>query len=817
MIWTLTVSNDTRTSSDKIIVYISSSGTPPMNLIGPTDVVQPNQIINVRVNLTNYPLSNYSFYWVVTGCPDLCCYQGNTALDFINIKVWNITLPTFSVTAYVTDKSNGRSTICSLDIEVDVVPTLGSLIVTPSSGFAWYTNFTLQATMFSLPRGSIYYQFGILTQDTNQFIPLSLNRISSSLTTQLPAFNSSQSNTYVQVVVRASNKNGGYVQANSFIRIIQSPIISSISVLEKYNQLKQSADLFDSGAVLAQVIIGSLLLSPKNDSSISLNTTFAPGFSPCHGNGFWSNGKGCQCNAGYKSRQDCSLSDAQFLNESTLAATIVSDCINLTSQEPSKSKYPAIYNAMQTIITKPDLLNFTTKATIRNVIENCLNNTKDISPTGLAQAIDTVSYISTGQQGQKDFAQIKRLISGLTSLQSSIANSAIGNETVTNNLTNFKIQSTVLRGSQNVSINMGNIQFPNSIAFLNNTDNYVKLSVVEWKLPIYSWIKGYSNLKSGTVTIDVEGISGKIVNITEPINITFPMNVSQISSKNLTQTKCLYYDNKSGQFIISGMKLLKIDLNQSIGSCQTSHLSDFAMGIPTPSPYSGPIPRYIQPVITEITRNIYEIHRSPLFWFTISITLILGYLCCWAYCKERSEEELAKLMRLSQYAEQKDFFQDHTENMPQKNETKVENFVGQEAAGLDKKLETIQPIGVPSSSNEPNISLDNSKAEFTDKIQENIKESGEIKDLKEIEKEENKKSEYDPAAVPEPGAEKAFKRKKRGRKKKIANPDPIVSSPPPPEATPIPERPPSPDQSKGSVLNQNYNSSMTMFLVNFCY
>ena len=804
MIWNLTISKDSRISNATSFAFISGQGTPALNLIGPTRIVQPSENITIRINLTWQSFANSTFTWTITGCPGMFCILGRTDWDMINIKVSNVTLTSdgkFTVTQTVYNRATGKYTQNSIDIQVDTLPTLGQFSVLPSSGYAWVTNFTLQAASFSLPQGVVYYQFGFIQSDTGLFTPLTSNRITSSITTQLPSLN----NSVMEVAVRALNQNGGYVQASCIIKVTQAPGITSLSVLEKYNKMKLTGDVYDPSSLLMQAALGSLLLSQKNDTSLRPNTSYPSDYSPCNGNGIWITGKGCQCNYGYRKRLDCSLSDEQFSNESKLAVTIISDCANLSSVEPSKSKYSTIFNTMVTILSKSDLLNKTIKTQARNIIEACLNNTTDIYPTALAQAIDSVAFISSGQQGLNDFTQVSRMISMLSSMQSNIGNSIKGNETTKSNMTNFNLQTAVLRGSHNISINMSNIQFPNSLAFLNNTDNYVRISVVEWKIPVYSWISGYSNIKTGITSINIDGITGNSTNITnlsQPINITFPIDVSQMSTKNLTWTKCMYYDNKTNHFITSGMKLLRIDLNQSLGYCQTTHLSDFAMGIPIPLPYSGPIPIYVPPVILNPTTSIYEVHRSPLFWFTISITLILGYLCCWAYCKERSENELAKLMRSKQYVEQKDLFQDRTESAPIKGETKVENVVDQEErrATLEKGAGEMKPIAVPSGMNESSMQAENSKIELQEETFKDPSASP-----------ENKKDDLG-QAIPESGAENKFKRKKKGRKKQKG--DMPLSTSNPPMAT---EQHQSPEQMKSGSGEQvpipHPPSSLLIFLV----
>ena len=224
MIWGLTISTDDyRTSIAEVLVGIYSAKAPSMILIGPSGLVQQNSIITVSIKELSYPMSNCTFRWQITG--SLTSSNIITKIDGDYIKI-NVTNPIsnstrqFTVTSTVTEFNLGISSQASITFTIDVLPIPGKLIVSPNSGIAWYTNFSLQADDFTLPTGNIYYEFGIIKPGTDRFIPFGIKRIVSIVTVQLPSGFLQISNYAVKLVVRAYNKNGGYVEVNTTAKIL---------------------------------------------------------------------------------------------------------------------------------------------------------------------------------------------------------------------------------------------------------------------------------------------------------------------------------------------------------------------------------------------------------------------------------------------------------------------------------------------------------------------------------------------------------------------------------------------------------------------
>lgn len=292
-----------------VLVAITGPGFPSFILLGPSGRVQQTDVITVSVNLLKLPISACSYQWSVSGCPNQVCIQGNKASDYIRINLARIISfdnNTLQVTVSVTENSSGRSTQHFLIIPVDPLPTIGQISVSPSTGTAWITNYTLEATGFTLSEGLAYYEFGYYKPETTRYIPLTLQTISPTLTTMLPAGNNIQGGFIVQLAVRVYNQNGGYVQVN--VTVKNQPLFTSMSVLDKYKQMKQSGDITDSSSMLMQAFVGSLLLSEKND----LNATyFSTNPNPCNSNGVWTTSLGCICNAGFRKEK---IAAYQMLN-----------------------------------------------------------------------------------------------------------------------------------------------------------------------------------------------------------------------------------------------------------------------------------------------------------------------------------------------------------------------------------------------------------------------------------------------------------------------------------------------------------------------
>ena len=654
MTWTLTLTKDiTRTASASARVTISPAAGPVLTLSAPDGPVQKNDIITISAALQNgQALSSYYFTWTVDSCLDSGCIYGNIGNDFVRVAVGRVNFTTYSnkfkVTLLLTSKATGATAQGSVWVEVDSLPTPGIVTISPTDGYAWSTNYTVLATDFTVASGKLLYKVFYMMAGTSELVPVSLKTEGSSHTTQFPA-GSAWYDYSMTVVVRVYNERGGYIQVNKTFACKELSGSTSSTVVTQYQTLKSAADQNNPQDLLARTLLGSLLFTSPNVSSTTL----------CSGQGVLTNGH-CICNLDFSQRSDCSISDSQFALETQLAGTLLNDTKALLALEPSSSKQAAGFEVVLKITGKPDLLSASTRALARDILANCTaNDSAAWTYSELARAIDGVAVLTNKSE---EFAQIRTLIGRLIEKQVANVNLTYGNEVVDSDVENFRVRSVLTRGSLNATINMSNIVFPTTLAMLNDTDEYVRISVVEWDTAVYAWSGDYPRTRTNAISIEarsLQGVTKKIDNLLSPISITFPLETASISAQDLTALRCMYYVEASDQYSISGMKFIAIDLDRELGKCEAYHMTDFVMGVP-----SGGI--YILPSTEEETTvfgakvKIYKLYMSPLFWFTVSVTLLCSYLCLWAYCKEKSENELVDLMRSKAYMEQKDFFQEKT-------------------------------------------------------------------------------------------------------------------------------------------------------------
>ncbi len=623
--------------------------------------MQLNDIVTLTSNVQNGRLlSSYSFSWAIDTCLSAGCIYGSSYNDFVRVAVGRVDLSSgykFKATLTVTDKTTGVSAQGSVWVEVDQLPVAGQISIYPTDGYAWSTNYTVTASGFSVASGKLYYRFYYMKTGSTELIPVSLRTEASSLTTQFPA-GSTWYDYAMTVFVRAYNERGGHIDiSTTFTSKTPSSATAYSTVVSQYETLKGSVDQNDPASLLKQALLGTLLLSKINETSGSQT-----GSQACNGQGVMNNGN-CICNLDYAKRTDCSISDAEFALETQLAAKLLGDTASLVQTEPSSAKYETAFQIVLNVADKEDMLDQSARAVARNLLLICTNTTTvPDSYTDLAKAIDGVAVMSNTNAAEKEFAQMKTLIDRLVVKQLEKVNLTSGSDVIDSRMDNVRIRSVLTRGSLNATINMGNIVFPTTLVMLNNTDTYVRLSVAEWDTPVYSWISDYAKARSNVISIEVRTIDGATKNITSlsaPVNIAFPLSTGSISAQDLTALRCMYYNNYSGQYLLAGMKFVSIDLENEVGNCQAFHFTDFVMAVPTGG-------MYILPDSDDDTTlfgakvKVYKLYLSPLFWFTVSVTIICGYLCLWAYCKEKSENELVDLMRNKAYLEQKDFFQEKT-------------------------------------------------------------------------------------------------------------------------------------------------------------
>ena len=723
-------------------------------------------------------MSSHSFSWTVENCTTAGCIHGSSNLDQVRISVNNVNFTSgyysykFKVSVLIVDRLTGLSAQTSLWLQAEPLPSAGVLSISPAEGISWATNFTIKAMGFASASGKVYYEFFCVKPDTGALIPISARTEAYSIVTPLPPGLESE-DFDMTVMVKAYNTRGGYIKVVARFRC-EPPISEASTVVEKYNGLKSSGDVHNPIDMLRWALMGSLLLSDLNESVVA---TAQSGELVCNGHGVMSNGN-CICNLDYSKRANCTISDTDFALETQLAATLLSDTASLLNLEPSAQKHSVAFYTLLNIVNKQDLLNSTTRSLARNLLIICTEETSE-SVTDLARAIDGVSSMSNA----KEYEQLHTLITRLVGRQLDSLWRASGDEIATTTTASFRTRSALIQGSLNVTINMGSVVFPSSLSMLNDTDEYVHLFITEWYVPVYAWINEYSRAKSGVVSIEMRTEKGEVKSVNDlqmPINISFPLEAATLSAQDLNEMRCLFYNRSEDTYSTSGMRFVSVDLEKALGTCQAYHLTDFVMGVPTGGAYVLPGAQTEETTIFGVRLRFSDLHKSPIFWLTISLTLICGYLCLWAYCKEKSENELAGMMRSKAYIEQKDLFREQTGIEPGESVViQQSSFVHQQscsgtvaAQSVDPRfvssVEAMNPVQQPPDDPpkppvDPANQVDTFRQEDTNP---KLEQSPPLED-------EGKKDAFDTIAIPVPGAglsgagykQRQFRRKRKFKKK----------------------------------------------------
>ncbi len=772
MKWTLTIADSANTAvaSTTALVTISYANGPSVSISGPNDTVQLGDVITLNATLVGQRLADYTFSWSVESCCSGGCIFGNNNNDFVRVVVGNVNFTSgydFKVSVTATRKSTGISALGCLWISASPLPVAGALTIDPTEGESWSTNFTLSADGFLDPQGGkLSYAFYILKPDTAVPILISPRTESSSVLTQLPSGLETTDFTMV-ALVRVYNSRGGYVEAKTGFHC-EPPIDSEDTVLEQYKALRDSADPNNPLDRLRQAVVGSLLLSEVNASRIITTQT---GTVVCNNQGLLSNGN-CVCNLDYAKRSNCSISDSEFALQTQLAYLILSDTATFLPTEPSDARNDVAFQTVLNVVSKRDLLNSTVRAMARNVLMDCTLSTSR-SKEELAEAIEGIVPLSNGSAGQTEYEQqLTVLARRLVEKQLEAVKLRYGNETVETETQGFRVRSGIIRGSLGVSINMSNIVFPSTRIMLNDSDEYFVLSVVEWKTPIYTWIADYARTRSNVVSISVRTLAGAEVNVSDlssPVGVSFPLDIPAISAEDLTALRCLYYNNSSGAYSVSGMNFSSIDVDNGIGYCQAYHLTDFVMGMPAGGAYVLPTEESADSTIFGVKVGMYSVHRSPLFWFTISFTIVCAYLSLWAYCKEKSERELTELRHSKSYAEQRSLFQECTFAEPNEASLQPESNQAQKqgSASVAACASSAQASLAVSASGEPKeLTKVEPVTEEEKRADDAFRRRGK-EDRKNTEEEPEQKGRdaFDTVAVPVPGGEGSRPRQFRRRRK----------------------------------------------------
>ncbi len=692
-LWVLTIAKPQRTSQAEAKINIVSSGSPSLIIDGPTTkLFDANSEFVLTTLLNNTSIGNCTFTWGITGCINgTACFEGLTLkMDIIKVITSKITNTGGAITASVrvSDLITSKQSSAEYQFMIDPLPTVGTFGVSPVSGIAWTTNFSFSAQGFNHPNGDLDYQY-FIKKSADTYIPISIKlRNINTYMTQLPPSSNQTSNEMVIAIRVSSAAASSYVQVEQTIvcaMYSDSSEIINMTKLSMYQKLKSFGDKDDLLSQMSQVLVGSLLLTDSSSTLITPNTL-------CNNKGDYIAGEGCKCYKGYRKRKDCSLSDNDYADQKNVAEAIINDCDKLNTYEPnSKQKQEILFMTVSGVAAKTDLIeSVLIRSKARDIIEQVLQTPElKIKPNDIITVADNIGNISSNtliNDTIKQYGQLKNIIKNYFDTVS--VKTVIGNETVVSDLTNFKVTSGLMRGTQNVILNTPSVSFPPSGILLNDSDKYYQVNIIEWKQKeAYQWLE--RSPKSRVISIEIteatklktqsyvvpkvslnntnstnstnatnsttsatsttSTTSGKIY-FSQPIYFKLQLDLNSLNGSELTHMKCLYFDNKTNSLQMEGLHLVNISLNESYAFCASTHLCDFAMGIPEPAgpkvpPMGGDIDLW------GIASRLYDLQTAPVFWTTVFVTVLIPLLLIWAYFKERDEEASDKARKIDLYRE----------------------------------------------------------------------------------------------------------------------------------------------------------------------
>lgn len=675
---TLTVTLGGTVASTEAFIEIANADSLSVALEGPQHVVQPHESLFVYSVVNEMEHSVHRIEWEVEDCsavfgtmPEECgnvgcseCVLKDVSEHYVKIELsdWNIAGKEFNIVMKVIP-IGGTAAIATRKkkIVVDSVPTPGKLIVTPTDGKAWSTTYTLAAENFKNGAKSIYYNFFYRHLSDAAYMPIALKSESNSISTQLPVGFAGDDYS-IEMIVRGYNAGGGYTEAKTMIK--SSVPYESVNATEQYERAKKSMDKNDLEDVMRNALLGSLMLKFKNDTKPSADSTSLV----CNGHGVWIHDQ-CYCDPFYGTRHDCSIHDTEVLDNQKLAGEILSDIKDKATIEASSEVNNTIVQIIVNIANKPDILTEEIRTMARDLLNATFTEGVSVDHKELAKAIDSVAVLSGNSKGlseeeykkeaEHEFNQVYQLVDLLLTKEIKVDPTV---KKISYDLQNLNVETYIYSSNKDDQLNNGILEIDSVKSLMGSSKGHMKLTMVEWKTPIYTWTIQYPVVKTNVISVyakDSEDNEMAVANLAKPIVIKFPLDVEKTSAVELTNIRCMSHNKAEALFRVEEMHVELIDVKNQLGICETYHLTDFAMVIPSEG--SILFPNKTQQVVViepeEIIKK-YVVYRSPLFWFTIAITILFSYLTLWACCKERSEFELVGLMRNKAYSDQKGFFQD---------------------------------------------------------------------------------------------------------------------------------------------------------------
>ena len=588
-------------------------------------------------------LTDLTFLWEVENCLSYVnnftkisecsqyLFDGNTR-EFVKLDISKMQLDTDQVRIKLSISNANEVMSMFFAIKIKKPPKSGDFLIAPRTGIAWDTNFRLEARGFDASNGQLSYEFIYFDLDLNEYVPLTMITGQTQIIANLPA-GEVNNDSRLEVGVRVYSKEGAWtIKTRS---VISKPPEDNIKLIDRYKQILNNVDPLNPTEIIKQIVSGTLMLTNK----VSAEDIGNKKGRECNSHGILV-GKVCLCYEGYNKRLDCSLSDNKLIEEAELAKSLLLTIKEIIDKEPSWLKNIILGQAVVNIAKQSDLLDNDDRILARNLLEAIISQGVIINSKDLAKAISSLLILSENNKAEEEFNQVKNLIS--LCLNMALTNSLKQN--IELNTENFNARSIMTYPLPGPIEQIDILGLPFMRALFENITDYIVIDIVEYKVKVYGWAANALNIKSNVISVDIKNSNGKpliLKNLTIPTNITFKLDIDNLTTNDLTNMRCMSYDGS--KFVVEGTRIVNIDLERGIAICSTTHLSEFVLMIPEEGNFifdfhfSNHIPPYI-------VDDKYKLYKSSLFWFTISLSLVFCYLLLWGYCKGISEAELSLLM-----------------------------------------------------------------------------------------------------------------------------------------------------------------------------
>jgi len=669
IIWTLAITNGNEIlSRASARVLVEEPGAPVISIQGISKSVQATDILFVQAISKNENIADYLFKWRIEGNDELK-YPTN---DFISIDVSKIRLTeesTFTLLVDVKNPSTGKTGELKLEVQVESLPEIKELTCNTNEGYSWYTRFIFEA-ITNTPN-KVYYEFVYYNQEKQKFVPLTIKNEQARLETVLPTGIANKAHE-LEVGVKVYNEKGGWVQKNVKVKS-RERVTNALSLIGKYYLINSMKDLRNSLNILERDLLISYAISetPAIPYKTYENDTV------CNQQELWLH-MDCIRKIVTDRYEIYGEVGNEYLEKILVSDKLINNILYMNEYEHSIQSYQAIAQIIINIAKDETILTETSRHYARILLSQTISKGIISDYNEFATALNNLAVLSTDSKRQEDeFKLMKSLIAWLIEGESEISIRGGEDFFVKHDLVNYRVDATVVQGSYDMEIKLGRVTFPRPNTFLDR-NNYLYLSVIEWRIPSYSWAKDITNIQSKVFTIFAKHLNGSYAELTElntPVTIEFPLELNKITAKELNILRCLYFNKKTKLFSIEGLNSIIINIKTAIGTCRTFHLSDFTIGTFTKSEAVFPFPKNREIIIEEDTNKLHAIHKSPLFYFTVALVIMFLYLLLWGYCKEKAELELALFMKSKLYLKQKETLQDgplaNTKKAPKEIELKT--------------------------------------------------------------------------------------------------------------------------------------------------